>query len=74
MKKITWREIKKEVGDNFVVCEDLQDMSTGECTVDITAGKYAGYSVPARIIFAESKDDWDTIEIEDSAVVYNPAE
>ncbi|CAL7894143.1 hypothetical protein FUSNEC_GEN_300_09285 [Fusobacterium necrophorum subsp. funduliforme] len=70
-KRITWGEIKNEVQRcDYEICPDLFDRETGECTVDISDGKWAGYSVPAQVIFHEDEDE---LIIEDSAEVYNIA-
>ena len=66
-----WGKVKKEINRcDYEICTDLFDKETGECTVDISSGKWAGYSVPAQVIFGEEEDE---LVIEDWAVIYNAA-
>ena len=83
LKKMIEEEIEGMNMKNWADVKDLVNLATdvnvdkdnidkaGNCIVDITTGKYKGFSVAGKMIFGE---DEDILTVEDTAEVYNPAE
>ncbi|KYM39622.1 hypothetical protein [Fusobacterium necrophorum] len=72
MKMKKWKEIKGSVSLSTDVNVDKDNVGkNGDCIIDIIAGKYKGFSVAGKMAFGE---DEDVLIIEDSAVLYDPAE
>lgn len=70
MKK--WKDVKEIINLATDVNVDKDNLDkAGNCIVDITGGKYKGFSVAGKMTFGE---DEDVLIIEDSAVLYDPAE
>ncbi|MDK4481668.1 hypothetical protein MWG07_09390 [Fusobacterium necrophorum] len=70
MKK--WEDVKESVNLSTDVNVDKDNLDkAGNCIVDITGGKYKGFSVVGKMV---SGEDEDTLTIDDAAVLYDPAE
>lgn len=70
MKK--WKDVKEIVNLATDVNVDKDNLDkAGNCIVDITGGKYKGFSVVGKMV---SGEDEDTLTIDDTAVLYDPAE
>lgn len=72
MKMKKWKEIKGSVSLSTDVNVDKDNVGkNGDCIIDIIAGKYKGFSVVGKMV---SGEDEDTLTIDDTAVLYDPAE
>ena len=72
MKMKKWEDVKELVNLSTDVNVDKDNLDkAGNCIVDIIAGKYKGFSVVGKMVFGE---DEDILTIDDTAVLYDPAE
>ncbi|CAL7893154.1 DFRP-C domain-containing protein [Fusobacterium necrophorum subsp. funduliforme] len=72
MKMKKWEEVKNFINLSTDVNVDKDNLDkAGNCIVDITGGKYKGFSVVGKIVFGEEENE---IIIDNAAELYNPAE